>query len=74
MPLVMKQEGILTDDDREWLWTLGIELKPTARVTAQQEMDIIYSSLTLAREKLFISWPRVSSGGGGCSRRLSLSA
>lgn len=64
MPLVVRQEGLISDDDREWLWSQGIELKPTSRAAAQQEMDIIYASLTLAREKLIVSWPRVSAGGG----------
>ncbi len=55
-PMPFKQEGILSDRDREALSTLGIELAPDTRGRTFEQQYIIYTALTAASEYMRLSW------------------
>jgi len=55
--------GILTDEEREILKGLGLELSPTAKETAYREQFYMYQILSSPSEYLFLSCSRTSAGG-----------
>ncbi len=57
-------DGVLNDDDRKTLLSLGVELTETAEVKAVDERFFVYSAFTLPRERLFVSFA-VSDDKGG---------
>ncbi|MED4403120.1 helicase-exonuclease AddAB subunit AddB [Metabacillus fastidiosus] len=57
IPARPKEEGILSEDDRELLHHQGIQLAPTAKQQLLDENFIIYLALASPSEKLFLSYP-----------------
>ncbi|HYE81356.1 MAG TPA: helicase-exonuclease AddAB subunit AddB [Clostridia bacterium] len=55
-PVPFKQEGILSDRDREALLTLGVELAPDTRGRTFEQQYIIYTALTAPSEYLRLSY------------------
>lgn len=49
-------DGVLSDADRKTLLGLGVELSDTAEYKTVDERNFVYDSLTLPRERLYISW------------------
>lgn len=57
LPKISDGGGVLSDDDRSRLNTIGLELLETAEDKMVRELYMIYSSFTMASEKLYISYP-----------------
>ncbi len=57
-------DGVLNDTDRKMLCTLGVELTETAEVKAVDERFFVYYALTLARERVSVSWSMSDYKGG----------
>ncbi|MBE6072615.1 MAG: helicase-exonuclease AddAB subunit AddB [Clostridium butyricum] len=57
LPAVKKDEGILSDRDRERLSELGIELSSTTRKKIFEEQFLVYTALTISSEYLMLSYP-----------------
>ena len=55
-PVPFKQEGILSDRDRETLGALGIELAPDTRGRTFEQQHLIYTALTSPSEYLRLSY------------------
>lgn len=55
-PLLNSDEGILSDSDRNELMNLGYELADDTRRQAIKEQFLVYSSLTIASDYLFVSY------------------
>lgn len=55
-PVPFKQEGILSDRDRETLGDCGIELAPDTRGRTFEQQYLIYTALTSPSEFLRLSW------------------
>lgn len=62
-PSSFKDEGILSDRDREYLNSVGMELAQTARSKAFEEQYLIYTTLTTAGKYLRISYPVADADG-----------
>ena len=56
-PAPPKAEGILSDKDRQTLYSMGMELAQDTRTRAFEEQFMVYSTLTTAGEYLRISYP-----------------
>lgn len=63
LPSVIKEDGILTERERERLAADGLELAPGNLRRLLDEQFMIYSAVTLASESLWISWPRADGEG-----------
>jgi len=63
MPLISGGSGLLTDNERELLEELGLELSASGEQRMNQELDIIYSVFTMPSEKLYISYPMAGADG-----------
>ncbi|WP_226670020.1 helicase-exonuclease AddAB subunit AddB [Metabacillus litoralis] len=63
IPARPKEEGILTEDEREALHYQGIDLAPTARQQLLDENFIIYMSLSSPSDKLYLSYPMADEEG-----------
>ena len=50
------KNGILSNSDRVFLKDKGIELSPDSEYQTYEELALIYSSLTSAEDKLFLSY------------------
>ncbi|MBU5486797.1 helicase-exonuclease AddAB subunit AddB [Clostridium sp. MSJ-8] len=57
LPAANKEEGILTDKDREELIEIGIELSSTTKLKAFEEQFMVYTAINLASDFLMISYP-----------------
>ena len=57
LPSSNKEEGILSDRDREILQEKGIELASTTKSKVFEEQFMVYTALTLAEKFLMISYP-----------------
>ncbi|NLK34576.1 MAG: helicase-exonuclease AddAB subunit AddB [Gracilibacteraceae bacterium] len=55
-PMPFKQEGILSDRDREVLRNMGMELAPDTRGRTFEQQHLIYTALTAASDYLRLSW------------------
>ena len=62
-PTIQKQEGFLNDKDRDNLKEKGIELAKGTIENLYQDNLNIYKALTIAKEKLFFSYPSSDSEG-----------
>lgn len=65
LPAVSKDEGMLSDKDRNALRELGLELAPDTKTQAFDEQFLLYSALTKAGGSLIISYPLGDSEGKG---------
>ena len=63
IPARPKEEGILSEDDREALHYQGINLAPTARQQLLDENFIIYMALASSSEQLYLSYPMADEEG-----------
>lgn len=57
LPAVKKDEGILSDKDREILNEYGIQLSSTTRKKIFEEQFLVYTALTISSEYLMLSYP-----------------
>jgi ATP-dependent helicase/nuclease subunit B len=57
LPTSKKEEGILSDRDREMLGEVGINLSSTTRNKIFEEQYLIYIALTISSEYLLLSYP-----------------
>ena len=62
-PSISKDEGFLNDEDREKLKEDGIELAKTTKDRLYEEQYNIYKALTIAEEKLYLSYTSTDSEG-----------
>ncbi|MDR3594890.1 helicase-exonuclease AddAB subunit AddB [Clostridium sp.] len=56
-PSAKKDEGILSDRDRETLSSIGINLASTTRNKVFEEQFLLYTALTISSEFLMLSYP-----------------
>ncbi len=63
IPQTARSPGLLSDDDRSLLHTLGLELGDTARDLLYREMTTVYLTCSRPTEKLIVSWPGCGPGG-----------
>ncbi len=64
-PAASKDEGMLSDKDREVLKELGLVLAPDSKSAAFEEQYLLYNALTKAGKYLRISYPVGDSEGKG---------
>lgn len=57
LPMTKKDEGILSDKDRESLDKLGIQLASTTRNKVFEEQFLLYTALTISSDYLLLSYP-----------------
>ncbi|MBL4933604.1 helicase-exonuclease AddAB subunit AddB [Clostridium paridis] len=57
IPAAIKDEGILSDKDRDTMKNRGIPLASDTKVKAFEEQLLVYTALSFASEKLIISYP-----------------
>ena len=57
LPSANKEEGILSDNDRNELRELGVELASDTRSRIFEEQFMVYTALTIASEYLMITYP-----------------
>lgn len=57
LPSANKDEGILSDKDRDLLKRKGIELSSSTRAKVFEEQYMVYTALTLASDYLMVSYP-----------------
>ncbi|MDG5473440.1 helicase-exonuclease AddAB subunit AddB [Jeotgalibacillus sp. ET6] len=57
MPSRIQDEGILAEDDRDWLERSGMRVAPSARTRLQDEEFIAYRAFTASSQGLYISYP-----------------
>lgn len=57
LPSVNKEEGILSDRDREFLKERGISLASDTRTKVFEEQFLVYTALTIASEYLVLTYP-----------------
>lgn len=62
-PSPLKEEGILSDDDRELLESKGLEIAKDTKSIAFEEQFLVYSTLTTASKYLRLSYP-IADGEG----------
>lgn len=57
LPSANKEEGIISDRERNILKEIGIKLAADSKTKAYEEQFMVYTALTIASEKLMISYP-----------------
>ncbi|MPQ44131.1 helicase-exonuclease AddAB subunit AddB [Clostridium tarantellae] len=57
LPSVNKDEGILSDKDREFLKFKGIDLASDTKTKMFEEQFLVYTALTISKEYLVITYP-----------------
>lgn len=57
LPSANKEEGIISDRERGLLKEIGIKLAAESKAKIHEEQFIVYTALTIASEKLMISYP-----------------
>ncbi|MGG7179173.1 helicase-exonuclease AddAB subunit AddB [Clostridium paraputrificum] len=57
LPSANKEEGILTDRDRDLLRDMGVELSSTTKAKVFEEQFMVYTAITLASNFIMISYP-----------------
>ncbi|NPC92125.1 helicase-exonuclease AddAB subunit AddB [Bacillus sp. WMMC1349] len=63
LPAKPDDDGVLSDDDREWLKRNGAELAATGREQLLDENFLIYMALSSPSEKLYVSYPIADAEG-----------
>lgn len=56
LPSISKEEGIISDRDREILKEMGMELASTNKIKVFEEQFMVYTALTLSSKLLFITY------------------
>ena len=57
LPAVNKEEGIISDRERDMLRNIGIRLASDTKSRAFEEQFIVYTALTIASEYLMVTFP-----------------
>ncbi|MEH6973911.1 helicase-exonuclease AddAB subunit AddB [Bacillus sp. JJ675] len=63
LPARPADDGVLTDDDREWLRRNGVQLAATGREQLLDEHFLIYMALSSPSDKLYVSYPIADAEG-----------
>ncbi|QAY66310.1 helicase-exonuclease AddAB subunit AddB [Paenibacillus protaetiae] len=63
MPMRVKEDGILTEEERERLAEAGIAMAPGVRRRLLDERFLIYNALTTPESHLWISWTQADEEG-----------
>ena len=63
LPARPADDGVLSDEDREWLKRNGAQLAATGREQLLDENFLIYMTLSSPSEKLYVSYPIADSEG-----------
>lgn len=66
-PKIPDNSGILTDSDRTLMSELDIELAPDTEHLNYEEQSLLYATLTMAKEKLFLSYSLKDADGNSMS-------
>ena len=69
LPAASPNPGLLVDEDRELLATLGLESAPALADKLVREMTIVYEACALPSQQLIVSWP--GAGEDGTEKRPS---
>ncbi len=64
-PKIPDNDGILTDSDRLHLSEMKISLAPSKEFLGYEEMSLLYNALSVAKEKLHLSYSIKNADGGG---------
>jgi ATP-dependent helicase/nuclease subunit B len=64
-PAKFSDDGILADDDRENLLTIGLKIGPSSRIKLLDEQFLAYKAFTLPSEVLFLTYPLANEEGKG---------
>ncbi|WP_041484136.1 helicase-exonuclease AddAB subunit AddB [Desulfitobacterium metallireducens] len=65
LPARPASDGVLDSDEREQLEQLGMSLAPKGKAQLYEEQFFIYTGLTLARDRLYVSYPLTDEEGKG---------
>ncbi|WP_300381477.1 helicase-exonuclease AddAB subunit AddB [Clostridium sp.] len=57
LPLANKEEGIISDKERNYLKEIGVRLAADTKTRAFEEQFIVYTALTIPSDKLIITYP-----------------
>jgi ATP-dependent helicase/nuclease subunit B len=63
IPAKIADEGILSDDEREWLISENLTVAPSSRTRLLDENFIAYKALTTPSEALYVSYPLANDEG-----------
>ncbi|MCY8115263.1 helicase-exonuclease AddAB subunit AddB [Bacillus spizizenii] len=63
LPARPDENGVLSDDDREWLKTIGIELSSGGRERLLDEHFLIYMAFSSPSDRLYVSYPIADAEG-----------
>lgn len=63
LPAKITDDGIFNDREREGLNSLGLNLSPDSRQRAFNEQFLVYTALTRASDKLWVSYPMADDEG-----------
>ncbi|TGY98115.1 helicase-exonuclease AddAB subunit AddB [Petralouisia muris] len=74
IPKASQHGGIISQSDREWFASHGMELAPTDRERSFIQKFYLYLNLTKPSEKLYITWFRVSQDGKEARKSYLISA
>lgn len=62
-PKISTQEGFLSNADRETLLEHELRLAPTTLKKAEKQTETVYKLMSAAQDKLYISYPSITSDG-----------
>ena len=74
IPKASQHGGIISQSDREWFASQGMELAPTDRERSFIQKFYLYLNLTKPSEKLYMTWFRVTQDGKEARKSYLLSA
>ncbi|MGL5648651.1 MAG: helicase-exonuclease AddAB subunit AddB [Clostridium sp.] len=57
LPSASKEEGIISDRDRDTLKEIDVDLASTTKARAFEEQYMVYTALTIASERMMITYP-----------------
>lgn len=63
IPSAPSDEGVISDEEREMLFTVGVELAATSRQKLLEEQFVLYHTLTRASERLYVCCPLADEEG-----------
>ncbi len=63
LPARPDENGVLSDDDREWLKAVGVELSSAGRERLLDEHFLIYMALSSPSDRLYVSYPIADAEG-----------
>lgn len=69
LPARPDENGVLSDDDREWLKTIGVELSSGGRERLLDEHFLIYMAFSSPSDRLYVSYPIADAEGKRFCRR-----